>query len=247
MDDGRGRRFGTVAELYDSMRPAPPPGASTILGDLRGRDVLEVAAGTGLWTRYLVELGANVVAVEPDDAMRAVLERRSPHVATLRATAEAIPVLGASFDVVLVSSAWHWFDEVRAGAEMARVLRDDGMIFVLWNGMDRTVDWVRDLSALRSRSGDPSSTANPRTAHLPEGEFTDLRPVSLDWSREMTIDEVVAMFATYSESIARPDDEMDEVRRAIRQRLAGRARDGVVAVPMTLRGVVARRVPRVSV
>jgi SAM-dependent methyltransferase len=215
------------------------------LGDLRGRDVLEVAAGTGLWTRFLGELGANVTAVEPDDAMRAVLERRSPHVTTLRATAESIPVLGASFDAVLVSSAWHWFDQARAGAEMARVLRDDGSIFILWNGLSRTVDWVKELTALRARSADPPPSALVRTVQLPD-EFVDLRDVAIDWTRDTTIDQVVALFSTYSDSIVSSESEMVDVRREVRRLLEGHEGDGVISLPMTLRGYVARRAPRRS-
>jgi len=55
--DGRGLRFGTVAEQYDLYRPPPPREVEAIFGDLRGSAVLEVGAGTGKWTRLLLELG----------------------------------------------------------------------------------------------------------------------------------------------------------------------------------------------
>jgi hypothetical protein len=45
--DGRGLRFGTVAEQYDLYRPPPPREVEAIFGDLRGSAVLEVGAGTG--------------------------------------------------------------------------------------------------------------------------------------------------------------------------------------------------------
>ena len=89
--DGRGLRFGAVAELYDRYRPSPPDEASELFGDLTGRDVLEVAAGTGLWTRFLLDLGASMTIVEPDDEMRSVLERRSPSVRSLAGKAETCP------------------------------------------------------------------------------------------------------------------------------------------------------------
>jgi ubiquinone/menaquinone biosynthesis C-methylase UbiE len=71
----------------------------------------------------LVELGANVTVVEPDDDMRAVLERRSPGVHSLSGRAEHLPVFDESFDAVLISSAWHWFEQPESTIEMARVLR----------------------------------------------------------------------------------------------------------------------------
>jgi trans-aconitate methyltransferase len=86
--DGRGLLFGTVAQEYDQYRPSPPPDVSSILGDLRGVELVEIGAGTGLWTRYLDERGAVVTPIEPDDAMRAVLIARSPHVSALAGSAE---------------------------------------------------------------------------------------------------------------------------------------------------------------
>ncbi len=158
--DGRGLKFGTVAEQYDAYRPGPPLEAAELLGDLHGRDVLEVGAGTGLWTRFLEGLGATLTIVEPDDEMRAVLERQSPEVRSLVGSAESLPVPDESFDVVLCSSAWHWFEQPAATIEMARVLRDRGKLFVLWNGFSRDVEWLRRLTELRENPGD--TNARPR-------------------------------------------------------------------------------------
>ena len=134
-------RFGSVAEEYDLYRPAPPALVATVLGDVRGLDVLEVGAGTGKWTRLLLELGAKVTVVEPDDDMRAVLVRRSPEGQTMKGAAEALPLGDATFDAVLVPSAWHWFEQPAATHEMARVLRDGGSLFVLWNGFSLFADF----------------------------------------------------------------------------------------------------------
>ena len=64
-DDGRGLKFGTVAEEYDRFRPGPPPQAAALAGDLRGLDVLEVGAGTGKLTRFLLALGATLGCSRP--------------------------------------------------------------------------------------------------------------------------------------------------------------------------------------
>ena len=144
MSDGRGRLFGTVADLYDRYRPDPPEGLGSFLGEIEGRRVLDVGAGTGKLTRFLGARGARVVAVEPDDAMRAVLLSRSPGVEAIAATAEDLPFGDAAFDLVASSSAWHWFAHPAAEIELGRVLRDRGRIVVAWNGLSRTEGWVRD-------------------------------------------------------------------------------------------------------
>ena len=69
-----------------------------------------------------MQRGLDVVAVEPGDEMRAVLERVLPEVEALAGTAEAIPLPDASVDAVTVGQAFHWFDPEAALAEMRRVL-----------------------------------------------------------------------------------------------------------------------------
>jgi SAM-dependent methyltransferase len=243
--DGRGLRFGTVAEQYDLFRPSPPPEVADVLGDLRGLDVLEVGAGTGKWTRLLIELGADVTVVEPDDDMRAVLVRQSPEVHPLKGAAEALPLEDASFDAVLVSSAWHWFEQPAATDEMARVLRDGGPLFVLWNGFSRDVAWLDEVTALRERPDDEHK--RPRGwgvdfTKVPAFDF--VADVTLDWTWTRSIDEMVSLFGTYSGAIIRSDDERDVMEREVRRRLEEVAAAGVVEVPMTVRGTVARRRPR---
>ena len=76
--------------------------------------VLDLAAGTGRLTRELARRFAEVVAVEPDERMRAV------HGAALAGSAEAIPLDDGSVDAVFVGEAFHWFDPAAAIARARR-------------------------------------------------------------------------------------------------------------------------------
>lgn len=138
------------AAEYDAVRPGyPAEVARWLVGapscQLR---VLDLGAGTGLLTRPLVETGHDVVAVDPSEAMLAVLHERSPQVRTAVGTAEQIPVDDASVDAVTVAHAWHWFDPARAAAEVARVLRPGGVLGVVWNVREGRVPWVAELDAI---------------------------------------------------------------------------------------------------
>ena len=131
------RGFQQGADAYERGRPGYPPEAVKWLWrELRlgpGRTVLDVAAGTGKLTRELVPSGATVIAVEPVDGMRAVLERVVPEARALAGTAEALPVGDESVDVVTVAQAFHWFDGPAAVAEFHRVLRPAGRFGLIWN------------------------------------------------------------------------------------------------------------------
>jgi SAM-dependent methyltransferase len=243
--DGRGLLFGTVAQEYDQYRPSPPPDVSSILGDLRGVELVEIGAGTGLWTRYLDERGAVVTPIEPDDAMRAVLIARSPHVSALAGSAEQLPLPDASFDAALVSSAWHWFEQPAATNEIARVLRDGARLFVLWNGFSRDVAWLQRLTELRENPNDVNARPRGwRAAFVEGGDFVDPVDVDLNWTWTRTTDQLFAVFGTYSGTIVKSDEERITMEAELRRRINDVATNGVVEVPMTLRGTVVTRSAR---
>lgn len=243
--DQRGLRFGSIAELYDAYRPSPPDEVVELLGDLAGVEILEVGAGTGLWTRFLLERGASVTAVEPDLDMLRILQRRSPSVRALSGSAEELPVDDASCDAVLVSSAWHWFSQPDATNEMARVLRDGGALFVLWNGLSRDVAWINSLTELRESPNDLKRQPRGwKVEFAADGPFALVSQVECHWNWPRSVDQVVALFGTYSGAIIRSTDDRRTMEAQIRSRLVDYVRNAVVDVAMTIRGTVGRRKPR---
>jgi SAM-dependent methyltransferase len=140
------RAFGTRAEQYERGRPGWPADAvAAVIDRFEARTVLDLAAGTGKLTRILVEHASEVLAIEPVDGMRAVLERTVPEAHLLDGTAEAIPLPDASVDAVFVAEAFHWFDLERAAREIARVLRPGGGLAILWNYIARDIDWADEV------------------------------------------------------------------------------------------------------
>src|SRR5436309_2606505 len=70
--------FERGADDYEQARPSYPGAAVDLVAELLavepGRRVLDLAAGTGKFTRLLAPFGAELVAVEPVAAMRARLQ-----------------------------------------------------------------------------------------------------------------------------------------------------------------------------
>ncbi len=120
-------------EDYQRGRPGYPPEVADIAGLPASATVLDLAAGTGKLTRLLVSRFARVLAVEPDPRMRRLLHQSVPEAAAVEGTAERIPLADGSVDAVFVAQALHWFDNESALTEIARVLRSDGALVVMWN------------------------------------------------------------------------------------------------------------------
>jgi SAM-dependent methyltransferase len=98
--------------------------------------IADIAAGTGLLAEMFLARGHEVVAVEPNEEMRATCEtlfERYPRLRCVGGAAEATGLPTQSFDLITVGQALHWFDLERARAEFFRILRADGWCAVIYN------------------------------------------------------------------------------------------------------------------
>jgi len=225
----RARSFGPVAAMYDRVRPGyPPDGVSWVLERAAGargaRDklrVVELGAGTGSLTRDLVARGHEVIAVEPDPHMRAVLEERVPGADVRAGQAEDLPVDDGGVDVVVGAQMWHWVQLEAAAVEVARVLRPGGTLGLMWNLRDEGVAWMAELGAVFGGDDVHRGAAN---VHLPPGAaFTATAARDFRWSQELAPDDMVDLVATRSHVRVMGAEE--------RERLLGRVTEFVASHP----------------
>jgi len=144
--------FAAAAQTYVRGRPGYPAElAGWLAGDLElgtGRTCVDLGAGTGKFTRLLVQTGAEVIAVEPVAEMRDQLVAGLPGTRALEGTAQAMPLADATVDAVVCAQAFHWFADTAALAEIHRVLRPGGRLGLVWNVRDESVDWVKALTGI---------------------------------------------------------------------------------------------------
>jgi SAM-dependent methyltransferase len=217
------RGFARAVDAYERGRPAHPRAAverlARDLGLGPGARVLDLAAGTGKLTRSLVETGAQVLAVEPVDEMRAALAAGLPQVKALPGTAEAIPLGAGAVDAVTVGQAFHWFDGDAALAEIHRVLAPYGRLGLIWNVRDDTVPWVARLTEImEAYRGDAPGyrTGGWRTAFERTMLFTPLEYAEYRLEHEVDTEAVVARVASVSFIAALPEEERSSVCARVR-------------------------------
>lgn len=103
--------FGEVADAYERGRPdyalAVPGAIAAELSVPTGATVLDLAAGTGKLTRALLAAGLNVIAVEPQAPLRAILAGAIGVSRVHDGLAEAIPLPPGSVAAVTVADGFH--------------------------------------------------------------------------------------------------------------------------------------------
>jgi SAM-dependent methyltransferase len=144
--------YGRGADTYVRGRPDFPRAALAWLTDDLGlgpgRNAVELGAGTGKFTRLLVECGADVTAVEPVSEMLERLGHDVPGAHALQGTAQHVPLPDSSADAVICAQSFHWFATAEALAEIRRVLKPGGVLGLIWNVRDPSVEWVAQLTRI---------------------------------------------------------------------------------------------------
>jgi SAM-dependent methyltransferase len=149
-------RFSDRVEDYVRYRPGYPAEALQALKEECEFDprhvVADIASGTGIWTRMLLDHGNEVFGVEPNAEMRAAGERLLagfPKFTSVAGTAEATTLPDRSVDFVTAAQAAHWFDRHGARREFARILRPGGWLVLLWNERStESTPFLRDYEQL---------------------------------------------------------------------------------------------------
>ena len=214
--------FGNLADTYDRVRP---PYSEVLLDrvqealelDAQSR-VLDLGAGTGRVTRQLARRFERVVAVEPDERMRAL------HGEAIAGSAEAIPLEDASVGAVFVGEAFHWFDAEAAIPEIARVLRPHGGLAILWTHWWETKPPLPDEALVALR--EPWLRSHSQRRPPWDGAFdgSPFEPIQVERDTDevtLATDELLTLYSTTSALATLPVDEREELFDQVRPLLAG--------------------------
>ncbi|CCG82101.1 Uncharacterized methyltransferase-like C25B8.10 [Taphrina deformans PYCC 5710] len=129
--------FTSNAVLYDKARPSYIPSSVDALVKMlrlqKGDNVLDLACGTGIFTRTIMDRGFDLTAAEPSPGMIKAFSARTPEIPIHAAGAHNLPFPDESFDAVTIAQAFHWFADEESLIEIARVLKPNGRLGLIWN------------------------------------------------------------------------------------------------------------------
>lgn len=129
------RGYNAAATVYDQkekyLNSFEKGAVLPLLGDINGKEILDVGAGTGRLSVPLQRAGAHVTAVDVSSEMLKVLSRKNNRIVTVVGEAEALPFADNSFDIVVaVFLIVHLKNPQLFFDEAYRVLKDGGIVLV---------------------------------------------------------------------------------------------------------------------
>jgi SAM-dependent methyltransferase len=241
--------FDSAASRYHGARPDYPEALYdeliAITGIVPDDEILELGTGTGKATLPLARRGYRITCVELGPGLAAEATRNLagfPAVRVINADAEKWATGGnnATFRMMFIATAWHWFDPDRRYQLAARLLEPGGHLafwsaaHVIPDGGDPFFGEIQDVyEEIGEGLPDDAVLHTPQT--LPDsrdeieasGLFGDVAVRRFDWELTYTADAYIALLDTFSGHIAMDAWNRDRLYGEIRRLLAARP-DGLL-------------------
>ena len=173
--------FDDVATIYEKYRPSYPEEYINYLISKcnlnKNSVVADIGAGTGIFTKQLLDKNLKVIAVEPNNKMRKVLEEKlsgNKNFTSTNGTDKNTNLKENSIDLITVAQAFHWFDIQSFRKECKRILKPNGKICIIWNKLD-----TNDIIVKEEKNIDYTYT----------NQFKEINNILQDEKREQLIKE----------------------------------------------------------
>lgn len=141
------QNFNELADDYTVGRPVYATDFIDSLYTHYGFDehsiIADIGAGTGKFSKQLLDRGSTVYCVEPNEDMRNTAIKELGKYDKFHAvdgTATDTKIDDKSVDFITTAQAFHWFDTFPFKKECKRILRENGLVFLIWNMRDMSSD-----------------------------------------------------------------------------------------------------------
>ncbi len=144
------KKFDGMGKIYAKFRPTYPNQLFDYLytntGFTSQSVIADIGAGTGIFSKKLLEKNSTVIAIEPNlDMSKTATQILSsfPNFSVINAPAERTTLKDNSVDFITVAQAFHWFDKLKFKTECKRILKENGLVVLVWNSRDFSSEIVK--------------------------------------------------------------------------------------------------------
>lgn len=144
-------RFSGKAKEYGSARPTYSSKILDIFKLLNINEhtyVADIGAGTGIFSKMLLDRKSTVFSIEPNkDMFKYAIKNLKvyPKSFVINATAENTTLPNKSIDIISAAQSFHWFDHINFRKECIRILKDNGKILLLWNVVNNNTPITQEI------------------------------------------------------------------------------------------------------
>ncbi len=147
LEESRGLAWGTTSIPEAELR---------ILGEVAGKDILELGCGAAQWSIALAKVGARPVGIDLSERQlehaRRLMAEAGVDFPLIHGSAEHVPLPDASFDIVFCDhGAMTFADPYRTVPEASRLLRQGGLFAFNHHTPIETIVWPLDAERVGER------------------------------------------------------------------------------------------------
>ncbi|MEM7553959.1 MAG: class I SAM-dependent methyltransferase [Cyanobacteria bacterium P01_A01_bin.84] len=205
-------RFTDKAGNYTKYRPFYPDAVidKILEGLTLPITAADIGAGTGISAGQLASRDVNVIAIEPNKAMREAAEKH-PNVEWKEGSAEATNLPDASVDLITSFQAFHWFKPQPTLKEFHRILKPQGRLAIVFNNLNTDDEFTNKYSELISKAANnrPPTDFNSKVEPVKESSFfTNIDCYEFPDKQELDLQKLIGI--AKSVSFISPQEEVQK-------------------------------------
>ena len=219
-------RFSDRVDNYAKYRPGY---SEKILGFLNeynfsARSIIaDVGSGTGKLAELFLKNGNKTYAVEPNTDMRNMsdsLLTKYDNYVSINGTAEKTTLGNASVDFIVVGQAFHWFDAKKTLNEFRRVLKNNGVLVLIWNNRKLNTEFLIEYDSILkkfSKEYGESSHRNISDEVIEKYFSADFKKNTIDNHQKFNFIELMGRFSSGSYTPKEGTDEYQNSYNALKK------------------------------
>ena len=187
--------------------------------------IADVGSGTGKLAKIFLENGNIVYAVEPNDNMRNMAIsslNKYKNFISINGSAEKTTLHDKSIDFVVVGQAFHWFDAHKALAEFKRILKNNGVLALIWYNRKTNSNFMQEYEEFLIKNFPNYNERNRRDISenisyekIMKYYSKDNKKVTIENNRELNFTELLGGFLSASYSPKEDTKEYFESKKIL--------------------------------